>query len=308
MISVLLSPNDSPYYGKDGDKFTYQQIKDRLIKESENDVSLRVEFGQKSKDSIQVFGRGDLHLGILIEKLRREGFEMTLNPPQVLFKYDENKVKLEPIEAVTIEFHEQFLDILIELTMPRFGELVRSTDLNDNRIRVEVEIPTRGMFGLRSKLINITKGHVIIQSKLKGYEPFKGPIQRVTKGAIISMVKGKCTTYALKDAENHGDLYVVPGSEVYEGQVIGEMNKEGGEVELSPCREKQLSNVRTTSKDENIKLAPVKTFTIEDCMVLLRGDEVLEVTPKNLRIRKKVLDNAHRRKLRRENRLETQDL
>lgn len=303
MISVMIKPNDSPYNGKEGDKFTYNHIKERLIKEAENDVSLRVVIDPKSKDAIQVYGRGDLHLGILIEKLRREGFEMTLFPPQVVYKTDEKGNKLEPIELLTIEFQDHFLDTLLELIMPRFGEVKNTTDLNDRRIRVELEIPSRGMFGLRTKLINITKGHVIIQSKLKGYEPFKGQIQRVVKGAIICMVRGKCSEYALKDAEKHGDLYVTAGSEVYEGQVIGELNKEGGEVELSPCREKAVSNVRTTSKDENIKLQAVRTFTIEEYLMMLRSDELLEVTPKNLRIRKTILDSTMRRKMRRENRL-----
>jgi GTP-binding protein len=150
----------------------------------------------------------------------------------------------------------------------------------------------------------MTKGEAIITSKLKGYEEFKGPIKRVTKGAIVSMTKGKCTQYALKDAENHGELFVFPGYEVYEGMVIGELNKDGGEIELSPIREKAVTNVRTVLKEENIKLQPHRSFTIEDAMVMLRGDELLEVTPKYLRIRKTVLDNALRRKMKREKRID----
>lgn len=308
MISLLLKPNDSPYHGRDGDKFTYLQIKERLLKEAENDVSLRIEFDNTRKDIIKVFGRGDLHLGILIEKLRREGFEMSLYPPQVIFQYDENKKKLEPIEFVTVEFDEPFMNVLIDLLMPRYGEIVTSKDIGHGKVKVEFEIPTRGMFGMRSRLINVTKGNIIIQSRLKGFEEFKGPIQRINKGALIAMFKGKCTAFALKDAENHGELYVQPGTEVYEGQVIGEMAKEGGEVELNPCREKVLTNVRTTSKDENIKLMPVKSFNIEECMSFLRGDELLEITPKNLRIRKKVLESNLRKKLRREGKLEVDEL
>lgn len=305
MISMIIKPNNSPYYGKDGDKFTYSQIKERMLKEAENDVSLRVVFDNKQKDSIIIYGRGDLHLGIILEKLRREGFEMSVFPPQVIFKEGEGKEKLEPIEELTIEFDKEFITPLIDMTMTRFGEISDSIDLNNGKVKVVLEIPTRGMFGLRTRLINMTKGHVIIQSKLKGFEPFKGEIKRTNRGVILSMQKGKCTAYALKDAENHGELYVVPGSEVYEGQVIGEMTKEGGEVELNPCREKATSNVRTTSKDDNIKLLPAKSFTIEECMSILRGDELIEVTPKNIRIRKKVLDNAMRRKLRREGKLDS---
>jgi GTP-binding protein len=302
MISVIISSNDSPLHGKEGDKITYSQIKDRLFKESENDVSLKIVVDPKKKDKIQVFGRGDLHLGILIEKLRREGFEMTLHPPQVIFKIEDGK-KLEPIEDLNIEFEEKYLDVLIDMIQPRYGEIVETTDLNDNRIRVNLEIPTRGMFGLRTKLINLTKGHVIINSKLKGFEEHKGPIQRVSKGAIVSMIKGKSTIFALNSAENHGDLYIGPGAEVYEGMVIGELKQEGGEVEISPVRTKHLSNIRTTSTDENIKLAPVRTFTIEECMVMLRGDELLEVTPKNLRIRKAVLDNKIRRSMKKQGKI-----
>lgn len=307
MISVQVKTNDSPYYGRDGDKYTYQQLKDRLIKEGENDVSLRVEFDPKKKDCINLFGRGDLHLGIIIEKMRREGFEMTLNPPQVIYKTEKingKMVKLEPIEQLTIEVKDEFLDFLIEVAMNRHGEITDTIELKDSRMRVTMELPTRGMFGLRSKLVNMTKGEAIITSKLKGYEEFKGPIKRVTKGAIVSMTKGKCTQYALKDAENHGELFVFPGYEVYEGMVIGELNKDGGEIELSPIREKAVTNVRTVLKEENIKLQPHRSFTIEDAMVMLRGDELLEVTPKYLRIRKTVLDNALRRKMKREKRID----
>lgn len=308
MITVMIQANDSPYYGKEGDKFTYLQLKERLIKEAENDVSMRVEFDQVKKDIIKIFGRGDLHLGVIIEKLRREGFEMSLYPPQVIFQIDEKGKKLEPIEIVTVEFDDNFLNTLIEMLMSRYGEIINTKELGHGKLKVEFEIPTRGMFGLRSKLIGMTKGNIIIQSKLKGYEEFKGPIARINKGSIISMSKGKCTAFALKDAENHGELYIVPGQEVYEGQVIGELSKDGGEVELNPCKEKVLTNVRTTSKEENIKLMPVKTFTIEECMVILRGDELLEITPKSLRIRKKVLEFNVRKKMRREGKLKIDEL
>lgn len=308
MMTITLTPNDSPYHGKDGDKFTYLQIKERVLKEAENDVSLRIEFDPAKKDTITLFGRGDLHLGIIVEKLRREGFEMALFPPQVIYKIGDNGEKLEPIEELTIEFDENFEMPLMEMVTPRHGEIIESDRIGHGKVKLIVEIPTRGMFGLRTRLINMTKGNVIIQSKLKGYEPVKGGIKRTNRGAIISMNRGKCTAYALKDAENHGELYVYPGFEVYEGQVIGELSKEGGEVELNPTKEKAVSNVRTTSKDENIKLLPCKSFTIEESMAILRGDELLEVTPKYLRIRKKVLDFAERRRMKRDGRSKGDDL
>lgn len=303
MISIGISGNNSPYFGKDGDKYTFSQIVQRLKKEVENDVSLKLEQDRTKKDVIFVFGRGDLHLGILIERLRREGFEMTLNPPQVIYKVDEEGNQLEPIETITVEFEDIHTDVLLDMLQNRHGDLVSTTKLNDDRVRVIFDAPTRGLFGLRSNLIRITKGHVIIQSKLKGFEKYKGPIKRVSKGALLSMKNGKCTAYALKDAENHGKLYVQVGDEVYAGQVIGELDKEGGEVEVNPCKEKVLSNVRSTSKEENIKLTSIPQMAVEDAMVMLRPDELLEVTPKYIRIRKEVLDFKMRTKLKREGKI-----
>lgn len=304
MISMIIKVNDSPYYGKDGDKFTFQQLSERLLKEAESDVSLKVVIDNKKKDHILVYGRGDLHLGILIEKMRREGYELAICPPQVIFQYDKNNNRLEPIEILDITIHEAHTQFLYDFALTRYGEISSTTKLNDDKIKLIMEIPTRGIFGLRTKLISMTKGDLIFQSKLKGYEPFKGPIKRVSKGAIIAVAKGKCTTFSLKDVENHGELFVVPGTEVYEGNIIGELNKEGGEVEVNPCKEKPSSNVRTTVKEENVKLQPVKQLSIEDCIVMLRGDELLEVTPKHLRIRKTILDSGLRRKLKREKKLD----
>lgn len=304
MISMIIKINDSPYYGKDGDKFTYTQLSDRLIKEAESDVSLKVVIDNKKKDHILVYGRGDLHLGILIEKMRREGYEMAICPPQVIFQTDKNNNKLEPIEILEIIIHEAHTQFLYDFALTRYGEISSTTKMNDDKVKIIIEIPTRGIFGLRTKLISMTKGDLIFQSKLKGYEPYKGPIKRVSKGAIIAIAKGKCTTFSLKDVENHGELFVVPGTEVYEGNIIGELNKEGGEVEVNPCKEKPSSNVRTTVKEENVKLQPIKPLSIEDCIVMLRGDELLEVTPKNLRIRKTILDSSLRRKMKREKKLD----
>lgn len=302
MISMTIKPNDSPLFGKDGDKFTYLQLKERLLRESENDVSMRLQIDPKEKDSLFVFGRGDLHLGILVEKMRREGYEMSLTPPQVIFK-EEKGVKLEPIEEVTIELDLEHLNVLIEMVQNRKGILGASEELPNGKSRITFDAPSRGLFGFRPFFISLTKGNVIITSKLKGYEKFRGAIKKNISGAIISMAAGKTTIFALKDVEKHGNLYVTPGVDVYPGMVIGELNKEG-EVEVNPCREKPSSNVRTVSKEENIKLSPPKNLVLEDCMVTLRGDEVLEVTPKNIRIRKVIADSAMRRKLRRESKVD----
>lgn len=302
MISMTIKPNDSPYHGKEGDKFTFLQIKERLLRECENDVSLRVEFDPKQKDSVFVFGRGDLHLGILIEKMRREGFEMALTPPQVIFKVENGK-KLEPIEEVSVEISNDHVTTLLDSVQSRKGVIISSDPLPENKSKVVFEGPSRGLFGFRPFMITLTKGHVVIISKLKGYEEHKGVIKKSNKGAILSCHQGKTTTFALKDVEAHGNLYVGPGVDVYAGMVIGELNREG-EVEMNPCKEKPTTNVRAASKEENIKLSPPKTTSLEDCMVNLRPDELLEVTPKNIRIRKKILDSAARRKIKRESKEE----
>lgn len=298
MISMAIKPNDSPFHGKEGDKYTYLQLKERLLRECENDVSLRVELDPKQKDTIFAFGRGDLHLGVLVEKMRREGFELALTPPQVIFKEEKGK-KYEPIEEVSLEVDLNLVNMLLDNIQTRKGLLLSSEETTDGKSRITFEAPSRGLFGFRPFVIALTKGHVVVLSKLKGYEEYKGPLKRNTKGVILSCHQGKATTFALKDAEAHGSLYVTPGTDVYAGMVIGELNREG-EVEVNPCREKPTSNVRTVNKDDNIKLAPPKVVSMEDFMVNLRSDELLEVTPKNIRIRKKVLDSPTRRKLKRE--------
>jgi GTP-binding protein len=293
MISVTAITNDSPFFGKDGDKITFLQLKERFLREQENDVSLRVEFDVKKGDSIFVYGRGDLHLGILIEKMRREGFEMALTPPQVIFK-EENKVKLEPIEEVTIEIDLDHVNELIDSIQNRKGIVIGTDELANGKTRIVFEAPSRGLFGFRPYLITLTKGTVIIVSKFKGYEKYRGPLKRITRGALLSMATGKCTIYALKDCENKGPLYVYPGVEVYPGMVIGELTKEG-EIEVNACREKPTTNVRAANKDEFFRMSPHKSFSLEEALVMLRPDELLECTPKALRIRKRVLDSKLRR-------------
>ena len=300
MISMTVKPNDSPYHGKEGDKFTFLQLKERLLKESENDVSLRIDFDIKQKDSIFVFGRGDLHLGILVEKMRREGYEMALTAPQVIYKVEDGK-KMEPVEEITLEIDTDHVNALLDSIQNRKGIMISSDPLPENKSKIIFEAPSRGLFGFRPFMIALTKGHCVIVSKLKGYEEFKGPIKKSARGAILSCHQGKTTTFALKDVEAHGSLFIGCNQDVYAGMVIGELNKEG-EVEVNPCREKPSSNIRTVSKEENIKLSPPKYVSLEDCMVNLRPDELLEVTPKNIRIRKKVLDSSVRRKVKREKR------
>jgi GTP-binding protein len=212
-------------------------------------------------------------------------------------------VRFEPIEDVSIELDFGFLNILIDTIQNRKGNIINNEDLSDNRIRVHFDAPTRGLFGFRQLFTGLTKGNVIINSKLKGYEKYRGKIEKSTNGAIISTSSGKATLFALHEAEKHGSLFIGPGTEVYPAMVIGELDKEG-EVEVNPCKQKHLTNVRTVFKEENLKIAPPKIKSIEDIMINLRSDELLEVTPKNLRIRKTIIDPGMRRKARRESKNE----
>lgn len=296
MISILIMANDSPLQGKEGTKWTFNELRDRLIEESRNDVSLRVEFDQKKKDAITVYGRGDLHLGVLIEKMRREGFEMSVTPPQVIYKVEKGK-KLEPVEHVTIEIADEFVSLLSDQIINRKGEMKDNKELPNNRMIVEFEAPTRGLFGFRPFFIQQTKGNVVIQSKLKGYEPYKGPIKAATNGAILSMAGGVASAYSLKDVEKHGLLYITPGTPCYCGMVIGELNKADGEMDVNPCKEKPTSNVRAAGKEDFFRLSPPKVKSLEDIIVNLRPDELLEATPVSLRIRKVILDKDERKRL-----------
>jgi len=244
-------------------------------------------------------------LGILVEKMRREGYELALNPPRVIYKVEKGE-KLEPIEEVTIELDASHVNSLLDTIQARKGLMLSSEDASGGKSKIIFECPSRGLFGFRPFMIALTKGHVQILSRLKGYEKFRGSLKRSNRGAIISCHQGKSTSFALKDVENHGLLYIAPNQDIYAGMVIGELNKEG-EVEVNPCKEKPTTNIRTTAKEENIKLCPPKINSLEDLMVSLRTDELLEVTPKSLRVRKKVLDMKARRTIKRTGKDEDDD-
>jgi len=241
-------------------------------------------------------------LGILIEKMRREGFELALTPPQVIYK-EEKGVKYEPIEELSVEIDQDHVNSLLDNIQNRKGVVISTEALPSGKSKILFEAPSRGLFGFRPYLITLTKGTVIIVSKLKGYEKYRGPLKRIMRGALLSMTQGKCTMHAMKDLVDKGPLYIVPGSEVYAGMVIGELIKEG-EIEVNPCKEKPTTNVRSVNKEENIRLSPVKNFSLEEALVLLRTDELLECTPKAMRIRKRILDSGVRRKIIKSSRME----
>ncbi|KAI8872850.1 hypothetical protein GQ42DRAFT_176859 [Ramicandelaber brevisporus] len=303
-VSMSFSVNDSPLGGQEGTIFTSAMIRDRLLGEIETNVALTMN-ESKSKDSFEVCGRGELQLGVLIETMRREGFELSISPPKVLFKRDEKTGDLmEPIEEVTIDVDHAHAGLVIEKMAPRKGELKSYTDApmangqdSADRARLVFHVPTRGLLGFAAEFKNETHGTGVINHVLHAYEPHRGPLERTRKPSLISMSSGSSTAYALRDIEPRGRLFVGAQEKVYPGMVIGEYNKDGsGDLEVNPTKAKQLSNVRTVMKDDAIRLAPPKNMTLEQVIAFVAEDEVIEVTPKSVRLRKRILDSGLRKK------------
>jgi GTP-binding protein len=297
LMGISVAVNTSPLAGKDGSKIAFNDIRKRLEWESENDVALKLEV---RKDTIEVRGRGDLHLGLLIEKIRREGFEMTVTPPQILYR-TVNGERLEPFEKVSIEVPTSMSHDIMDRMNNRRGSFQETKDLSEGMVRMTFIVPSRGLIGLRSELLNDTKGTAVLQSQFHEYAPDVGPITKNNKGAIVSMTEGVCTTYGLRDVEKHGLLFVRPGTRIYPGMVIGECIKEH-DLDCNPTKEKKLTNVRTHAHDEKIVLNPAWVMSIEEAICYVRDSELIEVTPKDVRIRKRILDKQARDKARRESR------
>ncbi len=301
MLSIEMYANDSPLHGSEGSSFTISQLRDRLIKESENDVALRIDGEKKNNRYIKVIGRGDLHLGVLFERMRREGMEFMVSPPQIITKTFDGTLH-EPIERVTVEIDEEFEKGIIEKFQGRKGSLFASDKVVKGQkatVKLTFDIPSRGFIGCRSEILSETRGTAIIRSEFLKYEKFKGSINRNVRGAIISLTEGRTTAYALADIEKKGKLFIEPGNLVYPGVVIGEHILES-DVEMNPCKQKRVTNVRTHSHEERVVLAPAKKFTIDEALTYVREDEIVEVTPKSIRIRKKTLDMQVRRRQRKE--------
>jgi GTP-binding protein len=303
MLSIDLSVNTSPLVGKEGTKYTSSQIRERLVRESENDVALKINFGDKttskSDSSFEIQGRGDLHLGVLIEKMRREGFEMSVTPPKVVLKNDAKKGVMEPIEILTIEAGHDHSAAIMENVTNRRGTLVTCEELSKDKQRTVFHIPTRGLIGLRSELLNETKGTAIVTTEFLEYSEYRGHLKTTRKGAMICPVDGSCTPYGIKELEVHGTMFVKPGQKVYNGMVIGEHLKEE-DIELNPTKEKKLTNIRSVGSEEKVILQQPKIFTLEEAISYVRDDEIIEVTPENIRIRKKELDPNQRKRQRRD--------
>jgi GTP-binding protein len=292
-LTMYFSVNNSPFNGRDGKLLTSRQIKERLEKELKTNVALRVE-PTESPEVFKVSGRGQLHLGVLVENMRREGFELQLSAPQVIYKTIDGQ-KCEPIEFVVIDVPEAYQGSVMEGMGRRKGDLKNMTTYEDGRVRLEYQVPSRALLGFRSQFLTDTRGTGLVNFSFYGYEPYKGDIATRSKGAIVSMETGSVTGYALDNLQERGVLFVKPGDEVYEGMIIGEGSRDL-DMEANPCKTKKLTNMRASGTDEAIKLSPPRVMDLEQCIEWIRPDELIEVTPNFIRLRKKGLTAGARKR------------
>lgn len=294
-IAVTFSVNDSPFAGREGKYVTSRQIRNRLYRELQTDVSLKVE-ATDSTDSFKVSGRGELHISVLIENMRREGYEFQISKPEVLFKYDGNK-KLEPMERVTIDVANEYIGSVIEKLGGRKGELVHMQESSGGYARAIFDIPARGLIGYRQEFMSDTKGNGIMNSNFEGYEPYKGDIPKRSTGSLIAFATGEATTYGLHGASDRGVLFIEAGTPVYEGMIIGSSPR-GLDVEVNVTKKKQLTNVRAAGSDDAQYLSPPKVMSLEQCLEFIENDELIEITPESFRLRKRILNMGKRHKSR----------
>ncbi len=293
-IAMNFMVNDSPLAGQEGKFVTSRHLRERLFRELNTDVSLRVE-ETENMDSFKVSGRGELHLSVLVENMRREGYEFAVSKAEVLTKRDERNRLLEPMELVYIDVPEEFSGTVIQKLPSRKGELHGMGTTQGGYTRLEFSIPSRGLIGFRGEFMTDTKGNGIINTIFDGYEEYKGDIQYRKQGSIIAFEDGESITYGLYNAQERGVLFIGPGEKVYSGMVVGQTGK-AEDVEVNVCKTKHLSNTRSSGSDDALRLVPKKVMSLEQCMDFIDTDELLEVTPKNLRIRKKILDPTLRKR------------
>lgn len=293
-ISMNFIVNDSPLAGQEGKYVTSRHIRDRLFKELNTDVSLRVE-ETDSPDCYKVSGRGELHLSVLIENMRREGFEFAVSKAEVLYHTDENGKKLEPMERAYVDVPDEFTGAVIEKLSQRKGELQNMTPITGGYTRIEFLIPSRGLIGYRGEFMTDTKGNGIINTIFEGYEPYKGDIAYRKQGSLIAFESGESVTYGLFSAQDRGTLFIGPGEKVYAGMVIGSSSRQE-DIELNVCKKKHLTNTRSSSADEALTLVPPRILSLEQALDFIDTDELLEVTPESLRIRKRILDPTLRKR------------
>lgn len=293
-ISMQFKVNDSPFAGQEGKFVTSRHLRDRLFRELNTDVSLRVE-DTDDMDSFKVSGRGELHLSVLIENMRREGYEFAVSKAEVLYKNDENGKLLEPMELVYIDVPDEFTGTVIDKLSQRKGELRNMGMSNGAYTRLEFSIPSRGLIGYRGDFLTDTKGNGIMNTAFDGYAPYKGEIQYRKNGSLIAFETGEALTYGLFNAQERGTLFIGPGERVYSGMVVGQ-NAKTDDIELNVCRAKHLTNTRASGSDDALKLSPPRILSLEEALDFIDTDELLEVTPKSLRIRKKILDSRLRKR------------
>lgn len=293
-IAMNFMVNDSPLAGQEGKFVTSRHLRERLFRELNTDVSLRVEETDNT-DTFKVSGRGELHLSVLIENMRREGYEFAVSKAEVLYKFDERNHKQEPMEIAYVDVPEEFSGSVIQKLSSRKGELQGMTSIAGGYTRLEFEIPSRGLIGYRGEFMTDTKGNGILNTTFDGYGPYKGDMMYRKQGSLIAFEAGEAITYGLYNAQERGILFIEPGEKVYSGMVIGQTGK-SEDIEINVCKKKQLTNTRSSSADEALRLSPKKVLSLEQALEFIDTDELLEITPDNLRIRKKILDPLMRKR------------
>ena len=292
-MNMLFTINNSPFFGKEGKFVTSRHLRDRLLKETEKNLALRVE-STDSEDRFLVYGRGILHLSVLIETMRREGYELQVGQPQVIFK-DIDGIKCEPIETLVVDVPQETAGKVIELATQRKGELLIMEPKGDLQ-HLEFKIPSRGLIGLRNNVLTATQGEAIMNHRFTAYEPFKGPIPGRINGSLISMEGGQCTAYAIDKLQDRGVFFIEPGDDLYTGQVIGEHSRDN-DIVVNVQKGKKLTNMRASGSDDNVRIAPPKRFSLEESMEYIQNDEYLEITPNSIRMRKIYLDENERTRM-----------
>ena len=291
-LSMMFSVNNSPFAGREGDFVTSRHLRDRLFREIETNVAMKVE-ETDSADQFKVSGRGELHLAVLIETMRREGYELQVGKPRVIFK-EVNGQLCEPLENLTIDVPQEFMGTVMESLGVRKGDLVNMVE-TAGYIRMEFVVPARGLIGFRAQFLTATKGNGIMNHVFHGYAPYKGEIPGRTRGALVAFEDGETTPYGLNSVQDRGVLFLGPNVPVYAGQVIGENAREL-DMDVNPCKKKHVTNMRSSSSDEAVRLTPPRILSLEQALEWINDDELVEVTPENIRIRKTILDKSARAK------------
>ncbi|HOO72793.1 MAG TPA: translational GTPase TypA, partial [Spirochaetota bacterium] len=292
-LAMTFLPNNSPFLGKEGKYVTSTALWERLLREKQNNVSLVIEKSPNA-DSFMVKGRGELQLAILIENMRREGYEFQVSKPEVIYRSIDGE-KNEPVELAMIDVADEFVGVVIEMLGKRKGEMTGMTQGNDGYTRLEFTVPSRGLIGFRNEFMTETRGTGILNQIFYEYQPYKGEIPGRNRGALVQMEKGAAVAYALENLQERGDLFIGPGTEVYTGMIIGANSRES-DMDVNACKTKKLTNIRAAGSDEAIKLIPPREFSLEQALEYIADDELLEITPKNIRMRKKILDKIERKR------------